>query len=205
MCNRSAIFDLNEELKRKRKEEEAADLASDLGDSEKGYKISQKLKYIIYLENIWNQAVSKYEQIKRKETEDAASESFVKMTNNAAGFSGVELAEGFGLKLIDAENEEHPGSPGAWSVVAFSMIHALAKCSNISFPLVIDTPLRSIGLRHFKKVSEHFFEDERTVILLPNYLVGMDEADNRLNHLLTAGWTQNWMTVMMRNTTIQGL
>ena len=91
-----------------------------------------------------------------------------------------------------SDGDEHPGSPGAWSVVAISMIHALSECSSISFPLVIDTPLRSIGKGHFEEVSEFLFNSDRTVLLLPNYLVNMDETEKRLEKTLSASWDVGW-------------
>lgn len=188
----SAIEEYNDELEKLKKEETAAEFAADLGDSEQGFKISQKLKYLNFLQRIWDGAIDGYESIKRKETERIASRSFIRMTNNPQGFKGLELGDGFGLKIIDSDGDEHPGSPGAWSVVAISMIHALSECSSISFPLVIDTPLRSIGKGHFEEVSEFLFNSDRTVLLLPNYLVNMDETEKRLEKTLSASWDVGW-------------
>ena len=106
---RSAIATFEDDLTEERKAEKAAELAADLGDSEKGFKISQKLKYLQFLQDIWGKSISKYEAIKRKETEKIASESFMSMTNNPQGFSGLQLGDGFGLKIIDHLGEEHPG------------------------------------------------------------------------------------------------
>ena len=71
--------------------------------------------------------------------------------------------------------------------MAYSIIDALASCSGFEFPMIVDTPGRSLAKSNVNSVFDHFTSSDRQAIFLPNDReLDPDDGDERYGKLCAA-------------------
>ena len=72
-------------------------------------------------------------------------------------------------------------------MLAYSVLDALTTCSGIDFPLVIDTPGRSIDDEHLLRLYDYLFNSGKQVFLFPEGSELKPEiGDKRYGHTCAA-------------------
>jgi DNA sulfur modification protein DndD len=141
---------------------------------------------------VWESALETHRESMRAEVERVATDVFLTCSNNAQNYKRLAISNDFTISIINKSDKPDLGSPGQWAVIAYSMLDALTRCAGIEFPMVIDTPGRSIDDEHLQNIFEHFFQSGRQVILLPEGKeLAPDVGDKNFGHLCAATYCLN--------------
>lgn len=107
-----------------------------------------KAKVISDLETVFGESIERLRDRLRKTVEERATEAFREMTTQKS-YRGLEINKSYGLSIID-EHGEHVTvrSAGAEQVVALSLIDGLNRTGHAAGPVVMDTPLGRLDLKH---------------------------------------------------------
>lgn len=142
------------------------------------------------LEEVWADSLATYRETMRSKVEALASASFMACSNNADNYSGLSISPEFTITILDRAGNPDLGSPGQWAIIAYAMLEALTDCSGIEFPMIIDTPGRSIDNEHLANVFARFLDHGRQVVFLPegSELDPVD-GDARYGHLCSATYS----------------
>ena len=149
------------------------------------------------LENLaeaWKSVIDTHRENERKRVEKEATKVFLSLSNKSSEYKKLRIGESFQLSIIDNKNKQNAGSPGQWGIIAYSILDALTTCSGIEFPLVIDTPGRSIDNDHLRKTLSYLFESDKQVFVFPEGSELLpDEGDKLFGHRCAATYqlTQN--------------
>lgn len=136
------------------------------------------------LKEVWESNLASYRSQMRRKVQQTASDVFLTCSNNAENYQGIEISDNFSISIIGKDGRPDIGSPAQWAIIAYSMLDSLTQCSGIEFPMIIDTPGRSIDDEHCRKVFDHFFNSNRQVVLLPEGKeLNPEEGDKRYGHL----------------------
>lgn len=122
------------------------------------------------LSELFTDTLEKYREKMRKGVEERASEIFLSISNNAENYSGLKINSDFTVNILNKKDGMDAGSGAQSLVTAYSVIDALAQCSGIEFPMIIDTPGRGLGVKNLNNVYTHFLKTNPQVIFLPNDL-----------------------------------
>ena len=139
------------------------------------------------LKSAWDAVTEVHRENERKNVEEAATKVFLKLSNKSDVYKKLSISETFQLQIINNKDKSDSGSPGQWALVAYSILDALTTCSGIEFPLVIDTPGRSLDKSHITKTFEHLLNGKKQVIIFPtNAELEPDLGDKEFGHLCAA-------------------
>lgn len=139
---------------------------------------------------VWSKKLESYRESMRARVEKSASKVFMNCSNNAENYKGLKISSDFTIQILNKNGRPDLGSPGQWSIVAYSMLDSLTECSGIEFPMIIDTPGRSIDNDHLFNVYDHFLNGNRQVIFLPEGSeLDPDIGDERYAHLCASTYS----------------
>jgi len=112
-------------------------------------------------------AIDKLRDALRQTIEADASEIFRQLTANP-NYKGLRINENYGLTIISkADSEISVRSAGAEQIVALALIGALNRNAAIRGPVVMDTPLARLDLRHRANVLKFLpTMSEQTMLLV---------------------------------------
>ena len=119
------------------------------------------------LQDAWDAATEIHREVQRQNVEREATKVFLRLSNKSHLYKKLSISETFQLSIINNKDKDDSGSPGQWGLVAYSILDALTTCSGITFPLVIDTPGRSIDDEHLDKTLEYLLNSKKQVIIFP--------------------------------------
>ncbi len=107
-----------------------------------------KTKVIADLEAVFGESIERLRDRLRKTVEKRSAEAFREMTTQKS-YKGLEINNSYGLSIVD-EHGEHVTvrSAGAEQVVALSLIDGLNRTGHAAGPVVMDTPLGRLDLKH---------------------------------------------------------
>jgi len=139
------------------------------------------------LQDAWDAATEIHREVQRQNVEREATKVFLRLSNKSHLYKKLSISETFQLSIINNKDKDDSGSPGQWGLVAYSILDALTTCSGITFPLVIDTPGRSIDDEHLDKTLEYLLNSKKQVIIFPEGSeLKPDDGDKRFGHVCAA-------------------
>ena len=153
--------------------------------------IQKKIDILQWVENIWASVLDDYAENTRLLVQKRATDTFMNLTNNPEGYSGLGLNKGFGLRILDSKGRPVASpSPGAQQVAAVSLIDALGQTSDIEFPILFDTPGASIDQQHRDNIIQHFWSkrDVQLIILAHSGEFRPEEVEEKHQSLLARTW-----------------
>lgn len=164
-------------------------IGDDGSDEEK--LLDKKLRLLDWMEGMLSSVLNEYSQKTRIQVETIASKTFMSLTNNPEGLSGLTLNTSFGLTILD--HEEFPVSnptPGMMQCAAISLIDTLGKISNIEFPILFDTPGASIDQTHRNNIVSHYWtnRDVQFVIIPSSGEYRADEVESKYEEIIARTW-----------------
>jgi DNA sulfur modification protein DndD len=120
--------------------------------------LTDRVKYIGCLLEIFEEAINTFRNERRKEVERQATEIFKTLILKPE-FKGLRIDENFGLSIITEGgkviNKAEWRSAGEEQIVAMSLIGALNKCSKIHAPIFMDAPLIRIDIPHGQNILRY--------------------------------------------------
>ena len=126
-----------------------------------------KFKLIQALRNIWEDVREHHREDMRRMVEKHASKVFIELTNKKETYSHLSIKSNFEISIITKKNKRDAGSSGQSALVAYSILDALTQLSGINFPMIIDTPGRSLDDGHVMDLFSYLFNTDRQVFLFP--------------------------------------
>jgi DNA sulfur modification protein DndD len=107
-----------------------------------------KTKVIAELETVFGESIERLRDRLRQTVEERATEAFREMTTQKS-YRGLRINNNYGLSIIDEHGDEVTvRSAGAEQVVALSLIDGLNRTGRAAGPVVMDTPLGRLDLKH---------------------------------------------------------
>jgi DNA sulfur modification protein DndD len=106
----------------------------------------------------------------RARVEENASNLFMSLTNKSKTYKGLKIHTDFQVEILHKKKSRgaEAGSGGQSALMAYSILDALTKSSGIEFPMVVDTPARSIDENNLGRLFDYLLlESEKQVIILP--------------------------------------
>jgi DNA sulfur modification protein DndD len=130
-------------------------------------KAEIKKQLLQELKNAWDSVTAVHRENQRKNVEETATDVFLKLSEKRDDYKKLNISENFQLSIINNKNKSDSASQGQWALVAYSILDALTTCSGIEFPMVIDTPGRSMDDVHFTNTLEYLLNSKKQVIIFP--------------------------------------
>jgi DNA sulfur modification protein DndD len=107
-----------------------------------------KAKAIAQLETVFGESIERLRDRLRQTVEERATEAFREMTTQKS-YRGLRINNNYGLSIVDEHGDEVTvRSAGAEQVVALSLIDGLNRTGRAAGPVVMDTPLGRLDLKH---------------------------------------------------------
>ena len=132
------------------------------------------------LKSVFTDSVTSLRESLKSRVEELATEAFSALTTEPT-YVGLRINENYGLIIMDRENREvAQRSAGAEQIVALSLIDGLNRTARKSGPIVMDTPLGRLDLKHRDKVLKYLPQMAEQVILL------VHEGEIRKEEVVTA-------------------
>ena len=150
-------------------------------------KAEIKRDLVVELTNEWRSVTDEHREGQRRSVETTASDVFMSLSNKSKTYKGLKIYEDFQMAILDKKGRRDAGSGGQWGLLAYSVLDALTTCSGIDFPLVIDTPGRSIDDEHLLRLYDYLFNCGKQVFLFPEGSELKPEiGDKRYGHTCAA-------------------
>ena len=115
---------------------------------------------------MFSQGIDQLRNKLREDVEEHATNAFKKLTSEKT-YSGLQINQSYGLSILDQEGRIlTERSAGAEQVVALSLIDGLNRTSGTSAPIVMDTPLGRLDLKHRSNILQYLPDMSEQVVLL---------------------------------------
>ncbi|MBD3761922.1 MAG: hypothetical protein IE929_14330 [Rhizorhabdus sp.] len=107
-----------------------------------------KAKVVSDLEKVFADSIENLRDSLRDAVEQKSTEAFREMTTQKT-YSGLKINESYGLSILDEKSEQVTvRSAGAEQIVALSLIDGLNRTGRSAGPVVMDTPMGRLDLKH---------------------------------------------------------
>ena len=132
----------------------------------RSHKSTRLVNTYTILKDIFSESIGALRDNLRQTVAQHASHAFSKITTEST-YKGLTINENYGLSIIDRENREViQRSAGAEQIVALSLIDGLNRTARNTGPIIMDTPLGRLDLKHRENVLKYIPEMGEQVILL---------------------------------------
>lgn len=120
----------------------------------------------VSLKDIFSNSIDDLRNSLRQTVADFATEAFGRLTTETT-YKGLKINENYGLTIVDREGRDVlQRSAGAEQIVALSLIDGLNRTARKTGPIIMDTPLGRLDLKHREQVLRYLPEMGEQVILL---------------------------------------
>ena len=133
-------------------------------------KCEKRIEVLSSLVEVWEEVTEIHRETMRARVEENASNLFMSLTNKKKTYKGLKIHPDFQVEIMHRKKSRgaEAGSGGQSALMAYSILDALTKSSEIEFPMVVDTPARSIDQDNLGRLFDYLFlESGRQVIVLP--------------------------------------
>lgn len=135
--------------------------------------------------SVFTRSIDRLRDALRGTIERDASEVFLRLTANP-NYAGLKINENYGLTIM-AKNglEVTVRSAGAEQIVALALIAALNRNATLKGPVVMDTPLARLDLRHRANILKFLptMADQTTLLVQPGEVERKHGLDS-IRHLI---------------------
>jgi len=129
-------------------------------------KSSKLVSAYTQLKNIFSESINALRDDLRQNVADLATQAFTELTTEPT-YKGLQINESYGLTIVDRENREiAQRSAGAEQIVALALIDGLNRTARKTGPIIMDTPLGRLDLKHRDNVLKYLPKMAEQVILL---------------------------------------
>lgn len=134
-------------------------------------QLTQRLNIITKLENTMKQYVQEMTQIKAEFIKEEFANMLMTLFRKQDEFGQIEFdINTYTIRLYNERHQEisiQDRSAGEMQMIASSLIWALTKASDLSLPMVIDTPLGRLDSHHRNHLIHHYYKNlsEQVIIL----------------------------------------
>jgi DNA sulfur modification protein DndD len=162
----SKIKDREYKLSENEKQQKIIATLIEKNDSIKNQKSSKLVNIYDHLKKVFSDSINELRENLKVSVQNLASEAFKKLTTEAT-YKGLKINENYGLTIVDKDGRDVPQrSAGAEQIVALALIDGLNRTARKSGPIIMDTPLGRLDLKHRENVLKYIPEMAEQVILL---------------------------------------
>ncbi len=127
---------------------------------------NKRVKRLEQLGTVFEKGVDRLRQKLKDDVEVRSTKTFKQLTTEGT-YSGLKINSNYGLSILDQEGRVlDERSAGAEQVVALSLIDGLNKTSGTKAPIVMDTPLGRLDLKHRKNILQYLPDMSEQIVLL---------------------------------------
>jgi DNA sulfur modification protein DndD len=131
--------------------------------------IKKRIETVKKISTIFNDAITMYREIRRQEVQ-AESTRIFRQLRSKDYFDSLQINDNYGLYILtkggDMLNKAEWRSAGEEQIVAFALVGALNRCTQIEAPIFMDTPFSRLDLTHGSKVISYVPTMAQQVVLL---------------------------------------
>lgn len=118
------------------------------------------------MKDIFSDSIDALRDNLRQSVASLATDAFSKLTTEPT-YKGLKISENYGLTIVDREERDvAQRSAGAEQIVALALIDGLNRTARKTGPIVMDTPLGRLDLKHRERVLSYIPSMGEQVILL---------------------------------------
>lgn len=149
----------------------------------RGQKSTRVVNTYLAMKDIFSDSINALRDNLRQNVAELSSSAFSKLTTEPT-YKCLKINENYGLTIVDREDRDvAQRSAGAEQIVALSLIDGLNRTARKTGPIVMDTPLGRLDLKHRERVLNYIPDMGEQVILLVHE--GEIEKDRILDSLKT--------------------
>ena len=127
---------------------------------------NERVKRLEQLGTVFGKGIDRLRQKLKDDVASHATTTFKRLTTEKT-YSGLKINQSYGLSILDQEGRVlDERSAGAEQVVALSLIDGLNKTSGTKAPIVMDTPLGRLDLKHRKNILQYLPDMSEQIVLL---------------------------------------
>ena len=122
-------------------------------------KCEKRIEVLSSLIEVWEEVTEIHRETMRARVEENASNLFMSLTNKKKTYKGLKIHPDFQVEIMHRKESRgaEAGSGGQSALMAYSILDALTKSSEIEFPMVVDTPARSIDQDNLGRLFDYLF------------------------------------------------
>ena len=127
---------------------------------------NKRVKRLEQLGYVFEKGIDRLRQKLKDDVETRSTKTFKQLTTEGT-YSGLKINSSYGLSILDQGGRVlDERSAGAEQVVALSLIDGLNKTSGTKAPIVMDTPLGRLDLKHRKNILQYLPDMSEQIVLL---------------------------------------
>jgi DNA sulfur modification protein DndD len=139
-----------------------------------------------YFNDLLIQCIEEFRSDVRMRVEDDAQRLFLHLIRDPEGYGGLRISEDYQIELLDPRGAPQATSQGGKQLLALSLIGALKRAAVRGGPVVLDSPLGRLDLKHRANVLREWIPalGGQTVLLVQSGELTLDEAKKNLGDLV---------------------
>ena len=131
-------------------------------------KTEKNIEVLSELISVWENVTDSHRENMRGRVESHATDVFMSLTNKKRSYGGLKISKDFQIDIVNKKGKPVAGSSGQSALMAYSVLDALTRSSDIEFPLVVDTPARSIDDENLERLFDYLLlESGKQVLVFP--------------------------------------
>ena len=131
-------------------------------------KKGEEIEILSELISVWETVTDSHRENMRGRVESHATDVFMSLTNKKRSYGGLKISKDFQIDIVNKKGKPVAGSSGQSALMAYSVLDALTRSSDIEFPLVVDTPARSIDDENLERLFDYLLlESGKQVLVFP--------------------------------------
>jgi DNA sulfur modification protein DndD len=105
-----------------------------------------------YVQELTDRTIGRYRERTRAEVEQTATDMFMKLIRDSEGYDGIQIGSDYRVDLVGKRGPSMKTSEGGRQLIALSLIGALKQAAVRGGPVVLDSPLARLDLKHRENV-----------------------------------------------------
>ena len=115
-------------------------------------RLAVESAFYSYVEELLHATILDFRESTRAEVESAATSMFARLVHDADSYGGLRIGSDYHVDVLDPRGQVRETSEGGRLLVALSLIGALKQSAVRGGPVVLDSPLGRLDLKHRENV-----------------------------------------------------
>ncbi len=160
------IDDTNKSIEENTKKQRQISQLIAKSQGSQGMLSTTRVECLEKLETVFSKGIEQLRDKLREDVEEYATQTFKRLTTEET-YTGLQINQSYGLSILDHEGRVlNERSAGAEQVVALALINGLSKTSRKKGPIIMDTPLGRLDLKHRSNILQFLPDMSEQVVLL---------------------------------------
>ncbi|MHC5559291.1 AAA family ATPase [Kocuria sp. U4B] len=131
-----------------------------------------------YVSDLVARTIERYQERTRAEVESTATHMFMKLIRDPEGYEGITIGRDYRIDLVGKRGPSMKTSEGGRQLIALSLIGALKRAAVRGGPVVLDSPLARLDLKHRENVLNSWVPElgSQAILLVQSGELTEDQA-----------------------------